>query len=677
MGAGLYGVIATRVSAGLQPVRNALPQLLPDGLGPDLHLRAAHSVAHPFTAQPIPPTPIDYSIKHALRDADAAVSHRETMLKQLEELAAAVVGEDDEILKLVHVFIRPVVAKRRIAFMREVSLAAGWHDPTFLIGLAFGLPALGWACRATTMPTRWAPPEIPISDLLVDLASHNTAIIASTRRSKDKDLDFAAWEKSMTELKNEFIVGPYRHLDEIPGSGVRLLRRFGTWEQHGGAVEPTCRLIDDALAGGQNRASGSQHTHRPTDLDAWIAQVRVIQETYPKEAVEQFASDFASAYKQVPGDPATANLAVIAQWCPMLKKPVFFVGRTQFFGGKSCPVNFARVPDWGCHLVASLGAVPMSHCVDDMLCTDRKTTILSGFRLWRGLARLAGWDVPDRKSPPPSPCSRVLGVMSDLSPTPHAPPLVRVTPDRVELLVAALSKVIENGHLTSGLAGKLWGRLQFASTQAYGRIGKAMLRAFNRRQHEEGRVHLNSQLKASIQWWLQNLPRLPERPVPTDFRGRPVVISYSDGEGAQGQVGIALWRQGYPIGRAGVISIPPDLRSRWDERQKLCRFNDIYEVEAVGPLLVLHNFGRELAGCLWLHFVDNAAALSTLVRGSSSVESGEHITGLTWSHIVGCGCFPWFDRVESDSNPTDGLSRGRLQGPWVLEQIQLPRELWP
>ena len=95
----------------------------------------------------------------------------------------------------------------------------------------------------------------------------------------------------------------------------------------------------------------------------------------------------------------------------------------------------------------------------------------------------------------------------------------------------------------------------------------------------------------------------------------------------------------------------------------------------MGPLLVLHNFGDVLAGSLWLHFVDNAAALATLVRGSSSVQSGERITSLTWSRIVGCGCLPWFDRVESASNPTDGLSRGRLEGPWVLEAIQIPREL--
>ena len=89
-----------------------------------------------------------------------------------------------------------------------------------------------------------------------------------------------------------------------------------------------------------------------------------------------------------------------------------------------------------------------------------------------------------------------------------------------------------------------------------------------------------------------------------------------------------------------MISIPEDLRSEWDVNKKMNRFNDIFEVEVVGPLLVLYNFGGVLVGCLWLHVADNAAALSAVVRGSSSVESGECITGLTWSHIVGYGCLP-------------------------------------
>ena len=191
-----------------------------------------------------------------------------------------------------------------------------------------------------------------------------------------------------------------------------------------------------------------------------------------------------------------------------------------------------------------------------------------------------------------------------------------------------------------------------------------------------GRHNLNPQLRASIEWWLEHLPHLPARPIPTDFTTRRVVFSYSDGEGTSGQAGVAIWEQGQSIGRAGVVQIPPELRAKWDPVKKEGRFNDIFGVEAVGPLLVLHNFQEVLAGSLWLHFIDNAAALSTLVRGGSSVDCGDHITGLTWSRVVRVGCFPWFDRVDSASNPTDGLSRGRLEGPWVLEPIRLPSQLW-
>ena len=33
--------------------------------------------------------------------------------------------------------------------------------------------------------------------------------------------------------------------------------------------------------------------------------------------------------------------------------------------------------------------------------------------------------------------------------------------------------------------------------------------------------------------------------------------------------------------------------------------------------------------------------------------------------LAGLGVIPWFDRVESSSNPVDGLSRGADEGPWV------------
>ena len=53
---------------------------------------------------------------------------------------------------------------------------------------------------------------------------------------------------------------------------------------------------------------------------------------------------------------------------------------------------------------------------------------------------------------------------------------------------------------TPGLAGKLCGKLGLATSQAFGRVGRSMLRAFSRRQHEHGKSYLSTQLMTTLQW---------------------------------------------------------------------------------------------------------------------------------------------------------------------------------
>ena len=71
-----------------------------------------------------------------------------------------------------------------------------------------------------------------------------------------------------------------------------------------------------------------------------------------------------------------------------------------------------------------------------------------------------------------------------------------------------------------------------------------------------------------------------------------------------------------------------------------------------------------LKDCPWIHFIDNTAAEASLIRGTSSVEGGDRIVGLTWTMIQKQRLWAYFDRVESKANPVDGLSRRRFHGPW-------------
>ena len=152
------------------------------------------------------------------------------------------------------------------------------------------------------------PPKYPIDALKADCGSHNSKLISRCRPSGYDKLDNAAWEKTEDQLSSQMIFGPFFDLQDVPFPFVRLFRRFNTWEQHGGAENPTVRLTDDALAGG-----------------------RMVQERFPQSALSQFPSDFKKAYKQVPAEPSLAGFAVLVQRHPRTRCPAFLVGRTQFF----------------------------------------------------------------------------------------------------------------------------------------------------------------------------------------------------------------------------------------------------------------------------------------------------------------------------------------------------------
>ena len=110
----------------------------------------------------------------------------------------------------------------------------------------------------------------------------------------------------------------------------------------------------------------------------------------------------------------------------------------QLFGGGNAPLNFTRIPDFCCRVLASLFAIAAIHCVDDVIVIEAKDFVLSGFTCWRSLASLCGWDVPDKKSPPPAQLFRALGAMIDFSSFPSGPIRILPASDRIASLVRVL-----------------------------------------------------------------------------------------------------------------------------------------------------------------------------------------------------------------------------------------------
>ena len=539
-----------------------------------------------------------------------------------------------------------------------------------------GLPMLGWARHSPIMLQRISKPpraEFPSKE---EIEVDNKIALDRAKPSKSPKLDQLAWAKTKKEFENSTMTGPFYSLDELPHGDRRLLNRFGIIEMHGGATEESCRVIDDGKARGHNADSANTAAHVPADLDQEVAILRQTAETFAGEPIGGFPSDFKSAYRQVTACPMQALQFVVASWDAERLVPVFFLAVTQLFGSGNAPLNFTRYADFCCRSLAALSAIPATHCVDGVIVLEIMRTVMNAFISWRAFANLCGWDVPDGKSPPPSQVFRALGAIFDLSGFPWSPLVLRPAEDRVEGLIDALSRVQAQQRPSPSLAGKLYGKLMLMSSQYFGRLGRALLRAFSRRQHEMERSGLNPQLIAAIRFWIENMRSLRPREVPVSLATAPLFLSHSDGEGEGAGVGTGLWLpDGSCVG--GYIKLPELVREVWSRASTCGDHSDIFEIEAVGPALILHNWGNLIQpGALWLHFIDNEAALANLVKGSSSVLGGEVITAYTHATIAEFGLWSWFDRVASSDNPVDQLPRGKPKGPWQLLDIEFPPVLF-
>ena len=183
---------------------------------------------------------------------------------------------------------------------------------------------------------------------------------------------------------------------------------------------------------------------------------------------------------------------------------------------------------------------------------------MGSFRCWRSFADLCGWDVPDSKSPPPSQLFRALGAMIDLSLYPLSPMVIRPAGDRIDDLLNVLMGILSSERLAPALAGKLYGKLMFLSSQYFGRLGRALLRAFSRRQHELNRFSLNPQIIAAVNFWVAHMKCLRPREIPVSLTNAPFFLSYSDGEGADAQIGVAIWSQQLKVWKPQRIPHPFD-----------------------------------------------------------------------------------------------------------------------
>ena len=75
-------------------------------------------------------------------------------------------------------------------------------------------------------------------------------------------------------------------------------------------------------------------------------------------------------------------------------------------------------------------------------------------------------------------------------------------------------------------------------------------------------------------------------------------------------------------------------------------------------------------------FVDNEAAKSALIKGTSTTNVAARLVHQFWGTVAEVEAHVWVDRVPSRSNPADGPSREKLGTMQVLGCVRV-QCVWP
>ena len=260
-----------------------------------------------------------------------------------------------------------------------------------------------------------------------------------------------------------------------------------------------------------------------------------------------------------------------------------------------------------------------------------------------------------------------MGVLFDLSECCTEVPVlvVKNTEDRIKEIRAEIKERLHTSQLSAAQASQLRGRLVFANSQTFGRMGAMAFHYLGRRAHMIGASKkMDVELRWALEWWHTHMGTAKERRIQITNVRRPLYI-FTDGScepDAQKTCGITA-------GYGAVMYDPEDNAYEFFQGEigtplkTILTLNGqkkqiVGQAEILPCLAARHIWTDRMKGRPVLCFIDNDAARYALIKGSSPTPDSAWLSAMYWEKETAVGSYSWFERVPSPSNIADAPSRG-------------------
>lgn len=671
----VYGRARSRIFAGLSGQRYApdtskgLDHLLPPGLGPEAHMAAAQTLPSPFAPHPWPEPDVEFVI-------DTIWIWREFL--------PALAQRQRDILRSVHRALQPldqalrphrclaaakVAAQKNPAFVACLTALLRWPDIQQPLHLLQGYPIVGPVHPCGVFREIHQTDKATPDSWLGDSAQ---AALEKLLRSRPPSFARDILDVTETEMQKGFC-GPLRSKLEMdrefgPG-GWRFLERFLVVQPDGKK-----RVIDNGRKSGHNTHTQMYETISTVTVDfvATVARmlfdhmaapVEGLDDQYPWCAMRLGTDDLPDAYRGLPVCDSHLCYSNIAIFVPQVGWR-FTTLYGLAYGLEAAVVAFNRFPQLG---VAIARRCLLSCCAayfDDELSVE---FIRDACVSQRGLKMTFTF-----MGAPPQPAKCFVPTFNRhyLGTSVHVGDaltlgVVRFQPKTSTQwkVLARLQHAVETQSLDRDTAGKLRGDLNWMWSMCAGYVGRIAGPVFTDKQNSES-PNLDGMQLYTLQLLIDIVKYAPPRDIVVAGPLRPVVHVYSDASFEHGilRLGWIIFHPvHHPVG--GTCVVPQTILDFWQARQQ-----QIYPGEALAALVIprIHPTLFFETDVLW--FIDNEAAVASLIRASSRQPDVHLICLLSHAWIFKQGTRIWYEWIDSASNPSDGLSRDGLNDFWTLQQ---------
>lgn len=373
--------------------------------------------------------------------------------------------------------------------------------------------------------------------------------------------------------------------------------------------------------------------------------------------------DLPDAYRALPVAPSQQGYSVISIFVPG-QGWRFTLLYGLAFGLESAVISFNRWP----HLAIAIArrctcSLSAAYFDDEMALETMLSSDVSQLGL-RLVLKLMGSPPQPEKGYKPSPDRHYLGASIHLGSF-SLEGVVRFQPkfSTTMKVKSKLLDIVRQRSLPPDVAGKLRGDLQWMYSLCAGHLGRLAGPVLTAHQAADHSALTDMELR-TLQMLYILVGQFRPRDVPVIGACKTPFRIYSDASFEKGilRLGWVLFPvDGEVLGATTVV--PDSVLQSWKPRDQ-----QIFPGELLCSLVIPILYPDLLRDQDLLWFIDNEAAVATLIRASSGESDIHLISQSSHIHFASLGCRVWTEWIDSESNPSDGLSREGVTDEWTCRQ---------